>query len=332
MSATSFAVSLAGVTVAAALAAPTPPAAARTREPDGLVAARLMTVTRSSAWRRVAAVPLRFPTHHPQGLVRIGDDLFLSAVEVTTSPEPPREPGGRRGPGAGVGHLFRFGMDGALKADLRLGEGAAYHPGGVDFDGRSIWVPVSEYRPDSRALIYRVDPVAMRATLAFRFDDHVGAVAYDRRRGALLGFSWGSRRLYRWRIPARGTADRPPSRRATASRVNRFNYIDYQDCHAVGAARVLCGGLSEQASPDGGARFQLGGLELIDLRNDRPVWQVPVPLRSPTGRVMTQNPVFVEATANGLRAYFVPDDDASTLYVYEIDPPSGGAAGSDRRR
>jgi hypothetical protein len=32
---------------------------------------------------------------------------------------------------------------------------------------------------------------------------------------------------------------------------------------------------------------------------------------------MTQNPVFVEATDSGLRAYFLPDDDKSTLFIYE---------------
>ena len=32
---------------------------------------------------------------------------------------------------------------------------------------------------------------------------------------------------------------------------------------------------------------------------------------------MTQNPFWVEATESGLRAYFMPDDDNSTLFVYE---------------
>ena len=31
-----------------------------------------------------------------------------------------------------------------------------YHPGGIDYDGRHIWVPVAEYRPNSRSIIYRV--------------------------------------------------------------------------------------------------------------------------------------------------------------------------------
>ena len=34
---------------------------------------------------------------------------------------------------------------------------------------------------------------------------------------------------------------------------------------------------------------------------------------------MTQNPVCVEPTATGLRGYFMPDDNKSTLYVYDVD-------------
>jgi hypothetical protein len=34
---------------------------------------------------------------------------------------------------------------------------------------------------------------------------------------------------------------------------------------------------------------------------------------------MTQNPAWFEPTLTGLRAWFMPDDDESTLYVYEVD-------------
>ena len=65
--------------------------------------------------------------------------------------------------GEGVGHVFKVDMKGNLLADLRIGEGAIYHPGGIDYDGRYIWVPVTEYRPNSRSIIYRVDPITMKA-------------------------------------------------------------------------------------------------------------------------------------------------------------------------
>jgi hypothetical protein len=29
--------------------------------------------------------------------------------------------------------------------------------------------------------------------------------------------------------------------------------------------------------------------------------------------------VWIESTATGLRAYFMPEDDKSTLYIYEVD-------------
>jgi hypothetical protein len=35
---------------------------------------------------------------------------------------------------------------------------------------------------------------------------------------------------------------------------------------------------------------------------------------------MTHNPVWIESpVAGGLRAYFMPEDDRSTLYIYDVD-------------
>ena len=47
--------------------------------------------------------------------------------------------------------------------------------------------------------------------------------------------------------------------------------------------------------------------------------QMPIELWAESGLPMTQNPFSVEATATGLRAYFMPEDGKSTLYVYEAD-------------
>jgi hypothetical protein len=44
---------------------------------------------------------------------------------------------------------------------------------------------------------------------------------------------------------------------------------------------------------------------------------VPVPLWTAGGMDMTHNPVWLEPGATGLRGYFMPEDDTSTLYVYE---------------
>ena len=43
---------------------------------------RVRKLTRDSSWQPVASVPMKFPAHHPQGMVKIGDTLIVSSVEV----------------------------------------------------------------------------------------------------------------------------------------------------------------------------------------------------------------------------------------------------------
>jgi hypothetical protein len=284
-----------------------------------LVAERVQKLTRAVRWRPVVTIPINFKTHHPQGMVKIGDTFFVSSVEITVPtkrfPEP--KDGYDRDTGQGVGHLFKIDAKGNLLGSVTVGEGAMYHPGGIDYDGHHIWVAVAEYRPNSRAIIYRVDPQAMTATEVFRFGDHIGGIVHNTDDKTLHGVSWGSRRFYKWTLGGDGkvtNADTPPD---TLRVPNRAHYIDYQDCHYLGGRRMLCSGLNNYRLVADGPVFPLGGWEIVDLRTDQAVYQVPVELWSPSGKPMTQNPFWVEATESGLRAYFMPDDDNSTLFVYE---------------
>ena len=284
-----------------------------------LVAERVQKLTRAVRWRPVATIPINFKTHHPQGMVKIGDTFFVSSVEITvpTNRFPEPKDGYDRDTGQGAGHLFKIDAKGNLLGSMKLGEGAMYHPGGIDFDGRHIWVAVAEYRPNSRAIIYRVDPQALTATEVFRFGDHIGGIVHNTDDKTLHGVSWGSRRFYKWTLGGDGkvtNADTPPD---TLRVPNRAHYIDYQDCHYLGGRRMLCSGLNNYRLVADGPVFPLGGLEIVDLRTDQAVYQVPVELWAPSGKPMTQNPFWVEATDTGLRAYFMPDDDNSTLFVYE---------------
>jgi hypothetical protein len=91
------------------------------------------------------------------GMVKIGDSFFVSSVEVTTPTRRFPEPidGHDRDTGKGIGHLFQIDSKGGLVNDLKLVAGDAYHPGGIDYDGRHIWVSLAEYRPNSHSVIYR---------------------------------------------------------------------------------------------------------------------------------------------------------------------------------
>ena len=289
-----------------------------------LVAERVSKLTRDSAWQLVASVPIAFPTFHPQGLVKIGDTFFVSSVEIRVPTRRFAQPvdGYDRDAGEGVGHVFKIDGAGKLIADLKVGEGAAYHPGGIDYDGRSIWVPVAEYRPNSRSVIYRVDPETMAAAEIFRFADHIGAIVHNTDANTLHGVSWGSRRFYRWTLDKDGhvtNADVQPEKLRT---LNTSHYVDYQDCKYAGAHRMLCTGVTEMRQSTNAPAFRLGGIDLVDLADGRPLHQIPVLLWTAAGMDMTHNPVWIEATATGLRGYFMPEDDRSTIYVYEVQPPA----------
>ena len=273
-------------------------ALAAAADPRSTVADRVTTLTRTSSWTLVASVPIAFRTFHPQGMVKIGETLFVSSVEVID-----------REAGKGVGHLFKIDKAGTLLADLRLGEGAIYHPGGIDYDGKDIWVPVAEYRPDSRSIVYRVDPGTMTAAEVFRAADHIGAIVHNTGDRTLHGVSWGSRRFYRWTMTG---VER-------ARTLNPSHYLDYQDCKYAGRARMLCTGVAEVRAAPGAAPFRLGGIDLVSLADGRPLHQVPVLLWTAGGLDMTHNPVWIEPSGAGLRAYFMPEDDRSTLYVYDVD-------------
>ncbi len=285
------------------------------------IAERVTKLTRGSSWKRVASVRISFRTYHPQGMVKIGRTLFVSSVEVKVPTKLLPRPVGDydRDAGDGVGHLFKIDMAGNLIADLRLGEGTIYHPGGIDYDGKHVWVSVAEYRPNSRSIVYRVDPEAMKATEMFRFADHIGAIIHNTDDNTLHGVSWGSRRFYRWTLGNDGrvtNADVPPE---TLRTLNTSHYLDYQDCKYLGGRLMVCTGVAEMRQRPDVAPFRLGGIDLVNLEDGRPVHQVPVLLWTAGGMDMTHNPVWIEPSATGLRGYFMPEDDKSTLYIYDVE-------------
>lgn len=296
------------------------PAAAADADRD-VLANRVMKLSRGTQWKPVQAIPINFLTHHPQGMVKIGDTLFVSSVEIKepTKRFPQPVDGYDRDTGAGVGHLFKIDMKGNLIADITLGEGAIYHPGGIDYDGKYIWVPVAEYRPNSKSIVYRVDPKTMKAEEMFRFADHVGGVVHNTDDKSLHGVSWGSRRFYRWSLDADGKPTNASEAPENLRTLNTSHYLDYQDCKYVGGQRMLCSGVTEMRVTPDAAPFRLGGLDLVSLADGRPLFQVPVLLWTASGMDMTHNPVWMETSEAGIRGYFMPEDDKSTLYIYEAE-------------
>lgn len=285
---------------------------------------------RNASWTLVEQVAVDFPTYHTQGLVKIGETFYVSAVEVLestarngTQTDALFDFSIDRSTGNGRGWLFKFDAQGHLLDKLELTSGSVYHPGGIDYDGEHLWVPVAEYRPNSRSNVYRVDPRSLQAELVFSEDDHIGGVVHNVHRGTIHGVSWGSRRLYSWRLPhgrgAQGVrgGDWVP---------NASFYIDYQDCHYQGIELMLCGGIAGYSTPYGSLAF--GGLDLVDLRTNKPTHQVPVNQfidegSGPNaGLALSHNAFWAEPRDDGaLRIYFMTEsDNQADLLVYDVTP------------
>jgi hypothetical protein len=300
-----------GLLVVALLATLPGSASAAQREPDA-VGQAFREVTRSTTWQQTQKIPLRFPTYHPQGFALVGDRIFMSSVEILepTQRFPQPVDGLDRTPGRGVGHVLVLDRAGNLLRDVTLGEGTIYHPGGIDFDGESVWVPVAEYRPNSRSIVYRLDPDTLQVTEEFRVDDHIGGVVRDRQTGDLHGVSWGSRTLYTW------TADG----RERSREDNTNHVLDIQDCDYAGDRTQLCSGITGLPTASGGS-YEFGALELRDLRDGAILHQVPFPQFSKAGHVVTRNPVALEADGGTLRLLAAPDDGeeagGTELLVFE---------------
>ncbi|MBX3257895.1 MAG: hypothetical protein KF862_27440 [Chitinophagaceae bacterium] len=270
------------------------------------------------SWQLVDSVPLHFTTYHTQGLTRAGNFYFLSSVKVNRWPKkyPAPVDGFDRDPGDGTGYLFKFGMDGRLTDSVCLGENGLYHPGGIDFDGTYIWVPVCEYRPFGKSFIYRVHPETLEAVLVATLPDAIGAVAYNRATNELTGMNWGSRVFYKWKIRYTKGTPRAELQKEKGTNNPHF-YVDFQDCNYAGNNKMICSGLRVYKNVQD-VPIRLGGLELIDMDDYTAGLQLPVNKYTGKGIIITNNPFYIEEANGMLQYYFIPEDDASVLYIYRL--------------
>ncbi|MBB6093781.1 hypothetical protein HNQ60_002662 [Povalibacter uvarum] len=288
-------------------------------------------IGKNAIWTQVGTVTTDFANFHTQGLVKVGDVFYVSAVEVLESTV--RNGAATdslydftidRSTGAGRGWLFKFDATGHLLGKVELTNGTKYHPGGIDFDGRHLWVSVAEYRPNSQTDIYRVDPRTLEAQRIFSEKDHIGGIVHNVHAGTLHGVSWGSRRLYTWEVAKRG--GRAPRVVSSDWIPNPQFYVDYQDCHYQGIEYMLCGGVGGYSSPLG--NFAFGGIDLVDLRTGRMEHQVPVNRfidegNGPSpGLSLSHNAFWLEPLGNGkMRGYFMTEsDNQAELLIYDITP------------
>jgi hypothetical protein len=174
----------------------------------------------------------------------------------------------------------------------------------MDYDGKAFWLACAEYAPNSTSSIVRLVP-GRAPKVAFDVDDHIGAVARCGTKGDLVGWSWGSRRFYRWSIDGQ----------LQSARVNSAFFVDHQDCQWLDTGHLLCGGVAEVGLSTGPG--WLGGIGLLNVDELVMEREVPFPAYSPaTGRVATHNPLWAEVRDGQLVVHLLPDDGYGTILSY----------------
>jgi hypothetical protein len=270
------------------------------------VTSKLLSTTDSSEWEHVASLELTFETDHPQGLIRVGERWFLSTVRI-----PQGEPENPDLTVAGRGFLIEIDPNdgvGTEKARLELSDGMVYHPGGLATDGDALYVPVSEYRPDSSSHIYKVDLETFELVGdPVEFPDHLGALAVDPERQRIFGMSWAARKIYVWDYEWN----------LLYMNLNPIDNVAYQDIDFVGGNTLACGGFGTFELGD--KQVPIGSLDLIDATTWLPYHRIMITTKTPTGRLLVFNAFSHKLEYPDLFLVFVPDDGEHTrIEIYRI--------------
>lgn len=258
------------------------------------------TIPISPSWHLIEKIRIQFDTYHPQGIVKVGEGFYLSTVEILKKTKKIRSKNAPydRTAGEGIGYLVEFDRKGNFVKKIILGEGSIYHPGGIDYNGKWIWVPVAEYRPKSASIIYKVDPTNWEAREVFRVSDHIGGVVYNQESHTLIGLNWDAKIFYEWTLNGNIIRKTP----------NKYQEIAYQDCKYVSPQNMICSGVHDKR----------GGIDLLNMNDFKRIYGIEqVPL-TPKKVSLTRNPMTVEKIDSRLRYYFLPENRRSTLYVYEV--------------
>ena len=240
---------------------------------DGAAAQLPPHVEQAQTLVRTNATPeLGFDIYHAQGLVVTGDFYYLTGVDKHTT-------------SAWIFKVDRATNELVKKSDIS--KIFAFHPSGIDYDGKYIWVAVAVYIDHSYSYMMTVDPDTLQHKTRFKVDDHIGAVA--RVGDLVIGGNWGCEEFYFYTRKGELLEKRPSP-----------TGVGYQDCNGVGRY-MMCTGF--------------GYLDWIDVDK----WQLAK--RFEVGESDAGSTMSREGTAyyDG-RAYFLPDDGPEAkIYEFEFE-------------
>lgn len=236
-----------------------------------MLALLLQGQDRLSDLKLVRTLALEGNTHHVQGIVVDGASLWVTSVDRA----------------ARKGFLFEYSLEsGKRLREIEVQQGAMFHPGGIDMDDDSLWLPVAEYKRDSRAMIQRRSKQNLAIISSFEVPDHIGCITRDGER--LFGGNWDARNIYEWDLQGKQLRVR-----------KNPNAARYQDFKMRYGALVSSGGSVQWLDP-----------ETLE------------PLRTLTAGKTDRGVPFTNEgmdVRDGL-LYLLPEDSPSRLFVFQLEP------------
>lgn len=287
--------------------------AAKPLSKQGKRVAKALMSTDPNEWQLVESIDLKFDTYHPQGMLKVDDTFYITTVKVERRPRYTRQ--GKQvsimDEGAGKGYLMQFDAGGNLLKCIELCEGAIFHPGGMDFDGRYIWVPITKYYPYSRSLIVRVDVRSHQVEKVCYVDDSIGAIIHDTDNNILVGANWDADEFLTWQLDSALEVKDAELTAAERRHANTAKHLAIQDSKYIGGGKMVGFGLKN------GPKGRVGGFDVIDTRTFEKLRSADIELRTPRKSIVSGNPSTIEIVGDKMRLYFAPEDNKTTLYIYQ---------------
>ena len=277
----------------------------------------LLNLETFDKWINVANINLPFETYHPQGIVKIGDSFFLTAIDgnlagylIKFDVKSPRE--GHRGNSDDISRKTATFVRQVQLADPSFK--TRIHPGGIDYDSsrNRIWCPLAEKLADTSTSILTINPDDLSYENAGYIKDHLGTTIVDieNNRVRMIDYHTG---MYSFQLKSAGTF---PSGIHTADKFVLPNEpIEYQDCKHLGQRYALCAGTGSHR------------VDLIHFDSDldgKTATGYSIERRFPLGttnlgrEAMTFEILDDNSGRKFVRFYFKPDDGNNTkLRIYD---------------
>jgi hypothetical protein len=196
------------------------------------------------------------------------------------------------------------------------------HPGGMQSDGRQLWIPVAESVRHGRSIVrvIRMDELkpgtAARAVLEWAVDDHIGALAVSSAQDFVLGANWDTETVYLWNLQGslQRTFTTPELERRGLGSISapaNSGGLAVQDWKFVGSTLYASGLLKGAASSIGEPESRLF---VFDHFPDRSFERQTIRLPVVPGTELAREAMAV----HGGYVYFLPEDLGPTNRLFRI--------------